>query len=207
MQLRPAESDSRPVRRQFQLARADLDAGELPDHRIAAEIPSLLRRRFQDRMPDRLGQVADHRAGRRRTVAPADAHLSARTRTASGRCCAITRSCSTIRISATTFCSTNIFTATTGAASAPRIRPAGPGWSRSCSCRGCATKLQAQRGALSSLALKIFQFETHGGRHERRAGIQDRSPGRGMEEAAAARDLRGHAQARHRTRRHEPSQR
>ena len=35
------------VRRQFELARIHLVSGQLPDHRIAAEIPPLLRRRFQ----------------------------------------------------------------------------------------------------------------------------------------------------------------
>jgi hypothetical protein len=44
------------VRRQLQLARPNLDAGELSAHRVAAKVPSLLRRRFQDRMPDRLRQ-------------------------------------------------------------------------------------------------------------------------------------------------------
>ena len=60
----PAESDLGPVRRQFQLARPDLVPGELPDHRVAAEISSLLRRRFSGRMPDRLGPAAHHRADR-----------------------------------------------------------------------------------------------------------------------------------------------
>ena len=52
----------RPVRRQLQLARADLVPGQLPDHRVAAEVPPLLRRRLQGRVPDRLGQVHHDRA-------------------------------------------------------------------------------------------------------------------------------------------------
>src|SRR5690554_2170747 len=36
----------RSVRRQLELARPDLAADELPAHRVAAEVPSLLRRRF-----------------------------------------------------------------------------------------------------------------------------------------------------------------
>ena len=55
----PAESRQRPVRRQLQLARADLVPGQLPAHRVAAEVPPLLRRRLQGRVPDRLGQLAD----------------------------------------------------------------------------------------------------------------------------------------------------
>jgi hypothetical protein len=50
----------RTVRRQLELARADLDAGELPAHRIAAKVSSLLRRRFQDRMSDGFGQFHHH---------------------------------------------------------------------------------------------------------------------------------------------------
>ena len=46
----PAESTHRPVRRQFQLARADLVPGQLPADRVAAEVPSLLRRRLQGRV-------------------------------------------------------------------------------------------------------------------------------------------------------------
>src|SRR6516164_1212172 len=34
------------VWRKFQLARADMDAGQFSDHRIASEIPPLLRRRL-----------------------------------------------------------------------------------------------------------------------------------------------------------------
>ena len=37
-----------------------LDAGQLPDHRVASEVPPLLWRRLQGRVPDRLGQVRDH---------------------------------------------------------------------------------------------------------------------------------------------------
>ena len=44
----------RPVRRQLELARADLVPGQLPAHRVAAEVPPLLRRRLQGRVPDRL---------------------------------------------------------------------------------------------------------------------------------------------------------
>jgi hypothetical protein len=76
----------RAVRRQLELARADLDAGQLPDHRVAAEVPPLLRRRFQGRVPDRLGQVPDPQGGGRRTEPAPDAACSSRAKTASGRC-------------------------------------------------------------------------------------------------------------------------
>ena len=48
----------RHVRRQLELARADLDAGQRPDHPGPAAVLHLLRRRLHRRMPDRL------RAGR-----------------------------------------------------------------------------------------------------------------------------------------------
>ena len=66
----------RAVRRQLQLARPDLVAGQLSAHRVAAEVPPLLRRRFQDRMPDRLREIHHHQRGGRRTGAPARADCS-----------------------------------------------------------------------------------------------------------------------------------
>ena len=50
----PGESISNAVRRQLELARPDLDAGQLPADRVAAALSPLLRRRIQGRMPDRL---------------------------------------------------------------------------------------------------------------------------------------------------------
>ena len=55
----PAESTHRPLRRQLELARADLVPGQLPADRVAAEVPPLLRRRLQGRVPDRLRQHDD----------------------------------------------------------------------------------------------------------------------------------------------------
>ena len=48
--------EHRHVRRQLQLARPGLDAGERDDHPGAAELLPVLRRQLQDRMPDRVGQ-------------------------------------------------------------------------------------------------------------------------------------------------------
>ena len=67
----PGESTHRPVRRQLQLARADLVSGELPADRVAAEVPPLPRRRLQGRVPHRLGPDDDPVGGRRRALAPA----------------------------------------------------------------------------------------------------------------------------------------
>ncbi len=55
--LRAGRIGRRHVRRQLQLARPDLVPRQLSDHRIAAKIPSLLRRRFQNRMPHRLRKI------------------------------------------------------------------------------------------------------------------------------------------------------
>ena len=49
--------EHRHVRRQLQLARADLDAGQCRDHPGAPELLPVLRRQLQDRMPDRLRQA------------------------------------------------------------------------------------------------------------------------------------------------------
>ncbi len=68
------------VRRQLQLARPDLVPGELPDHRVAAEVSSLLRRRFSRRVPDRLRpaatsmQIADELATRLERLFLKDEH-------------------------------------------------------------------------------------------------------------------------------------
>ena len=68
----------RHVRRQLQLARADLDAGQRADHPRAAALLCVLRRQLQDRMPDRLGQLDEPVRGCPRNRQSADPHLSAR---------------------------------------------------------------------------------------------------------------------------------
>ena len=51
----PAESDDGHVRRQLQLARTGLDAGQRADHPRPAAVLHVLRRRLPGRVPDRLG--------------------------------------------------------------------------------------------------------------------------------------------------------
>ena len=127
----PAESTHRPVRRQLELARADLVSGQLPADRIAAEVPPLLRRRLQGRVPDRFGQHADlwevaAELSRRLTrIFLRDAIGPAAGARRQRRCF------NAIRTGATSCCSTNTSTATTAPASAPAIRPAGRRWSPS----------------------------------------------------------------------------
>ena len=62
--LRAGRVDQRDVRRQLQLARADLVPAELPAGQLAAEVPRVLRRRLHGGVPDRVGQAAH--AGRDR---------------------------------------------------------------------------------------------------------------------------------------------
>ena len=62
----------------------DLVPGQLPADRVAAEVPPLLRRRPQGRVPDRLRPAAEPVGGGRRAVAPAHAALPARRATAAG---------------------------------------------------------------------------------------------------------------------------
>jgi hypothetical protein len=52
--------EERPLRRQLQLARADLDAGEFSAHRVVAEVPPLLRRRLQSGMPRAFREAGLH---------------------------------------------------------------------------------------------------------------------------------------------------
>ena len=66
----PAESDTRNVRRQLQLARPDLDARQRADHPRAAPVLRLLRRRLQGGMPDRLRPPDDALPSRRGDRAP-----------------------------------------------------------------------------------------------------------------------------------------
>ena len=76
----PAESTTGHVRRQLELARPDLVPGELPADRVAAEVPSLLRRRPQGRVPDRLRPAAEPVGGGRRAVARSHPPVPARPR-------------------------------------------------------------------------------------------------------------------------------
>ncbi len=61
--LRTGRIAHRPVRRQLQLARAGVVPAELPDHRIAAEVPPLPGRRIPGGVPVAVGQ-ADAPGGR-----------------------------------------------------------------------------------------------------------------------------------------------
>ena len=69
---RAGRVDHLHVRRQLQLARPDLDAGQLPGGRITRALPPVLRRRPGDRIPDRVGQAAHPGPDRRRPAGPAD---------------------------------------------------------------------------------------------------------------------------------------
>ena len=82
----PGDSDTGHVRRQLQLARAGVDADQLPAlHRAAAPV-RLLRRGLQGRVPDRLRADDDLARGGEGTGRAPEPHLPARRRPAAGRC-------------------------------------------------------------------------------------------------------------------------
>ena len=55
----PAEASTGPLRRQLELARAGLVPGQLPDHRVASEVPLLPGRPVQGGVPARIGRHAE----------------------------------------------------------------------------------------------------------------------------------------------------
>ena len=113
-------SRRRAVRRQLQLARARLVPDQLPDHRGAAEVPPLLRRRLPGRVPDRLGpssrsgEVADELTRRLTASSSAD-------ETAAGPCSAARTRSSRPALARRPRCSTSTSTATP--ATGPRGEP------------------------------------------------------------------------------------
>src|SRR6266545_245046 len=82
--LRAGRVGHRYLRRQLQLARADLVPGQLPAHRGAAAVQPVLRRPPAGGVPDRLGQEALARGDRRRPV-PVPRVLPRRGRPGPGR--------------------------------------------------------------------------------------------------------------------------
>ena len=86
--LRAGGIVDRPLRRQLELARPDLVPGQLPADRVAAEVPSLLRRRLHGRVPDRLGTDDDALARWPPSSRAGCRASSCGTTTAGGRCSA-----------------------------------------------------------------------------------------------------------------------
>ena len=132
--LRAGRVDQPDLRRQLELARADLVPDQLPDHPGAPRIPSLLRRRLPGRAPHRLGPE-----GRPGTVAQRPVARLTRIflrdesrRRPAARLRRQRRSSRPTRTGATTSRSTSTSTATTAPAWAQATRPAGRPWSRSC---------------------------------------------------------------------------
>ena len=117
----------RIVRRQLELARTDLDAGELSAGRKSAPLPSVLRRWTHRRMPNWLRRHVDARGGRRRAVQPPAQALPARPGRAAPRLRQLRKISDGSPLQGLSSCSTSTSTATMAAAAALRIRPAGPG--------------------------------------------------------------------------------
>ena len=126
----PAESDTGHVRRQLELARSHLDAGQRPDYPGVVAVLYVLRQRFHRPMSDRIRAAHEPVPGRRGDLAHGSRTSSSETRTVSVPSMAGPGSFRRIRTGATACCSTSISTATTGPASEPAIRPAGRASSR-----------------------------------------------------------------------------
>ena len=77
-ELRASGIADRDLRRQLELARAGLVPDQLSAHRVAPKISSLLRRRFQSRMPDRFRHIPDVERDRERTIKSPNPTLAAR---------------------------------------------------------------------------------------------------------------------------------
>ena len=75
--LRSGRRNELSLRRQLELARADLVPDQLPDRRSAGALSPFLRRFVQGRMPDRFRKHDDAQASRPRTFAPALEHFPA----------------------------------------------------------------------------------------------------------------------------------
>ena len=115
----------RHVRRQLELARADLDAGQRPDHPGPAPVLHLLRRWLHRGMPHGLRPANEPLPGGRGDRPPARRNLPERPAMATGPSSEERGSSRKTRTGAITSCSTSISTATTGPASAPAIKLAG----------------------------------------------------------------------------------
>ena len=107
----------RHVRRQLELARADLDAGERARHPRAVAVLPVLRRQLQGRMSDRFGPVDEPVRGEQEHHRAAGAHLPARRDGTPRRVRRRPKSSRRIRTGATISSSTNTSTATTAQAS------------------------------------------------------------------------------------------
>src|SRR5207302_8229458 len=68
----------RDLRRQLKLARPDLVPDQLSPHRVAPAVSSLLRGRFQGRMPNRFRVLSALEGNRQRTFQSSDQTLAAR---------------------------------------------------------------------------------------------------------------------------------
>ena len=125
----------RHVRRQLELARADLDAGQRPHHPGAVAVLQLLRRRLHRGMPDRLRPADEPVPGGRGDRPAAGEHLPPGQGRPPAGLRRHARSSRTTRTGATSSSSTSTSTATTGPGSGPATRPAGPASSPgSCTC-------------------------------------------------------------------------
>ena len=130
--VRAGRVEDGDLRRQLELARADLVSGQLPHHRSAAALPSLLRQRLQGGVPDRLRPHAHAVGSGGGDLAASHPDLPQGRRRCAAVSTARSRATSTTPRGAITSSSTSASTATPARASAPAIRRAGRRSSPSC---------------------------------------------------------------------------
>ena len=99
--LRARRVDERALRRQLELARAGLDADQLPADRVPPRVRAVSGPDLPRRVPDGLGRRARPRRDRGLAHRPADRACSCATPTGGGRSSATTRCCRRTRPGAT----------------------------------------------------------------------------------------------------------
>ena len=141
----PGESTIADVRRQQQLARADLVPDQLPADRSARTLRAAsTATTCRSSVPAGSGQLRQPATGRRRTRASPDAAVSGALPMAVARSQAMTGASPTTRTTGTSTGSTSTSTAIPVAVAVPATRPVGPRWSRAASLTG------STRGGLAS---------------------------------------------------------
>ena len=168
--VRAGRIELRAVRRQLQLARADLDADQLRAGAGDRALPPLPRRRASRcRCRAWATQELTLNEIAKLHLRPAGQHVPPRTRRAAFRRCRRTARSSATRRGAICCCSTSTSTARPGWGWAPCTRPAGPGWWPTWCSAATATTFR-RSGKVSSRTREPAAKREEGGERWRRCG-------------------------------------
>ena len=155
------------VRRELELARPGLDAGQRADRPGAAEPVRVLRRRLQGGVPDRFRPVHDAVRGGAGDRPPAGGHVPARRRRQPAGLRRDREVPGRSALARPASCSTSTSTATTARGSAPATRRAGPAWSPSCwTSSAASTPRRCWRPNATRLAERIVREQVGGVKNE-----------------------------------------